>query len=590
MDSVAETACFTRAVRAAIVANKTPIHNHTGVKTSNYWLRVACVAEGKTGPLGGYGSFTKDFTMQLSDFKVSTRLNFAFALVVSLSLLSTGLALRTLGAVAHDLEDVVMDNNAKIHINNIMAEDVHIVARVIRTVALLDDRAAKERESLKITEARNAYDTNWAALQKFSASDQGKVNRAKIAQAAGVAHALNSQVLQLGMADKPAEATALLLQQAGPATAQWLAAIHDNIRLQEDNNAADYALAMTEYQFARNALIAFSLLSVVLAALAGALITRSIVRQLGAEPSTATALAQGVAAGNLGVQIRLRAGDTTSLMAQLLSMQNSLVQLVTQVRIGSESVATASAEIAQGNHDLSARTEQQASALEETAASMEQLSATVRQNADSAAHANQLAQSASTVAVQGGDVVAEVVTTMQGINDSSKKIADIISVIDGIAFQTNILALNAAVEAARAGEQGRGFAVVASEVRSLAGRSAEAAKEIKILIGASVDRVAQGTALVDKAGSTMAEVVSAIRRVTGIVGEISAASGEQSAGVSQIGEAVVQIDQVTQQNAALVEEMAAAASSMKTQAQDLVASVAVFTLPTAAGMGLPRLR
>jgi methyl-accepting chemotaxis protein len=266
-------------------------------------------------------------------------------------------------------------------------------------------------------------------------------------------------------------------------------------------------------------------------------------------------------------------------MAQLQSMQSSLVQLVLQVRQGSESVATASAEIAQGNHDLSARTEQQASALEETAASMEQLSATVRQNADSAAQANQLAQSASSVAVQGGDVVAEVVTTMQGINESSRRIADIISVIDGIAFQTNILALNAAVEAARAGEQGRGFAVVASEVRSLAGRSAEAAKEIKLLISASVDRVAQGTVLVDKAGATMTEVVSAIRRVTGIVGEISAASGEQSAGVSQIGEAVIQIDQVTQQNAALVEEMAAAASSMKNQARDLVNAVAVFTLP-----------
>ncbi len=517
--------------------------------------------------------------MQLSDFKVSTRLNCAFALVVALSLLSSGLALHALGEVAHDLEDVVLDNNAKIHINNVLAEDVHIVSRVIRTVALLDDRAAKEREGRKITEARDTYRSNWVALQKFPASSDGIAIRDKIVRAAETAEVLNNQVLQLGMADKPAEATALLLQQAGPATALWLAAIHDNIQLQESHNAADYALAMDEYRSTRTLLIGFSLLSVVLGALAGVLITRSIVRQLGAEPGTATALARGVASGNLGVQIRLRAGDTTSLMAQLQQMQASLVQLVRQVREGSESVATASAEIAQGNHDLSARTEQQASALEETAASMEQLNATVQQNADSAHQANQLAQSASTVAVQGGEVVAQVVTTMQGINDSSKKIADIISVIDGIAFQTNILALNAAVEAARAGEQGRGFAVVASEVRSLAGRSAEAAKEIKTLISASVDRVAQGTLLVDQAGSTMTEVVSAIRRVTGIVGEISAASGEQSAGMAQIGEAVVQIDQVTQQNAALVEEMAAAASSMKNQAQDLVASVSVFTLP-----------
>jgi methyl-accepting chemotaxis protein len=238
----------------------------------------------------------------------------------------------------------------------------------------------------------------------------------------------------------------------------------------------------------------------------------------------------------------------------------------------------ASAEIAQGNNDLSRRTEEQASALEETAASMEQLSATVKQNADNAKQANQLAMGASTVAVKGGEVVSQVVTTMKGINDSSKKIADIISVIDGIAFQTNILALNAAVEAARAGEQGRGFAVVASEVRSLAGRSADAAKEIKGLITASVERVEQGTALVDEAGATMTEVVTSIRRVTDIMGEISAASSEQSAGVAQVGEAITLMDQATQQNAALVEESAAAAESLKQQAQQLVQAVQVFEL------------
>ena len=241
-------------------------------------------------------------------------------------------------------------------------------------------------------------------------------------------------------------------------------------------------------------------------------------------------------------------------------------------------MATASAEIASGNNELSSRTESQASALEQTAASMEQLSATVKQNADSAAQANQLAMSASTVAIKGGEVVGQVVDTMKGINASSRKISDIISVIDGIAFQTNILALNAAVEAARAGEQGRGFAVVASEVRSLAGRSAEAAKEIKILINASVERVEHGTTLVDQAGATMTEVVSSIRRATDLMGEISAASNEQSLGVSQVGEAVTQMDQVTQQNAALVEEMAAAANGLKSQAQDLVQVVALFKL------------
>ena len=315
------------------------------------------------------------------------------------------------------------------------------------------------------------------------------------------------------------------------------------------------------------------------AGLFGFVLVRSISRELGAEPEEAAVVAQSVGAGDLTVRIDLKAGDSSSLMARLKAMQESLGQVVTNVRRGSEGVASASAEIAQGNQDLSARTEHQASALEQTAASMEELSATVKQNADSARQANQLAMNASTVAIKGGEVVSQVVQTMKGINESSRKISDIISVIDGIAFQTNILALNAAVEAARAGEQGRGFAVVASEVRSLAGRSAEAAKEIKSLINASVERVEFGSTLVDQAGVTMTEVVGSIRLVTDIMGEISAASSEQSTGVSQVGEAVTHMDQATQQNAALVEQMAAAASSLKSQAHDLVGAVAVFKLP-----------
>jgi len=300
-------------------------------------------------------------------------------------------------------------------------------------------------------------------------------------------------------------------------------------------------------------------------------------------------VAERVRDGDLTVPVVDVARDEFSpLLASMAEMQQALTRVVSAVRQGSDSVATASAEIAQGNNDLSARTEHQASALEQTAASMDELGATVRQNADNAQQASQFARTASDVAARGGDVVAQVVRTMRGIDESSSRIAEIIGVIDGIAFQTNILALNAAVEAARAGEQGRGFAVVAGEVRSLAQRSAEAAKEIKGLITDSVDRVRQGSELVERAGGTMAEVVDSIRRVTEVVSEISVASREQSAGVGQVGEAVTQMDQVTQQNAALVEESAAAAEALRAQAERLVAAVAVFRLQPADGDEAPR--
>ena len=315
--------------------------------------------------------------------------------------------------------------------------------------------------------------------------------------------------------------------------------------------------------------------------LAAVLITRSIVRPI----TDAVGIADHIASGDLTQKIVVSGRDETSqLLTAMQKMQQALSSLVSSVRQGAEGVATASAQIAQGNQDLSSRTEQQASALEQTSASMEEMGSTAQQNADNARAASQLAASASSVAVQGGEVVGQVVSTMREIQHSSQKISDIIGVIDGIAFQTNILALNAAVEAARAGEQGRGFAVVAGEVRTLAQRSAAAAKEIKQLINASVERVEQGTTLVDRAGSTMQEVVQSIQRVTDIVGEISSASQEQNAGVNQVAEAVTSMDQTTQQNAALVEESASAAASLQQQADQLLKSVSVFRVNGGASM------
>ncbi len=313
--------------------------------------------------------------------------------------------------------------------------------------------------------------------------------------------------------------------------------------------------------------------------------SRKIVRQIGGELDYAAGVIRQVSEGDLTVVVETKAKDRSSLLFDLKRMSNSLTDIVTDVRNNTDSITAASREIAKGNADLSSRTEEQASSLEETASSMEELTATVKQNSEHAKQANQLAANASDVAVKGGLAVNEVVQTMASISDSSKKIVDIISVIEGIAFQTNILALNAAVEAARAGEQGRGFAVVASEVRNLAQRSAAAAKEIKTLIGDSVDKVDIGAKQVDQAGATMGEVVAAVKRVTDIMAEISAASDEQSTGIEQVNRAITQMDDVTQQNAALVEEAAATAESMKDQAVSLLEAVSIFKLSEARGEG-----
>ncbi|OJU86550.1 MAG: hypothetical protein BGO13_03880 [Burkholderiales bacterium 66-5] len=387
-----------------------------------------------------------------------------------------------------------------------------------------------------------------------------------------------NKVMALAVAHQKDAGRDALLKEAVPAHQAVFAALNALSESQQQLMRETAGSAQTTASDTRALMLAIGLVAVVVGSLIAWWLTRSITTQLGGEPASASAVAQEIASGNLAAAVPVRPGDTNSLMATMHTMRSSLAEVVQQVRRSSESVASASGQIAQANMDLSSRTEEQASALQQTAASMEQLNSTVRQNADNALQANQLAKSASEVAARGGSAVGDAVKTMQGISESSHKIADIIGVIDGIAFQTNILALNAAVEAARAGEQGRGFAVVASEVRALAGRSAEAAKQIKSLITDSVERIESGTAHVNTAGETMKEVVQAIHRVTDLMGEISAASHEQSQGVTQVGEAVSQMDLVTQQNASLVEEMAASAASLENQAQELVKAIQVFTL------------
>ncbi len=528
--------------------------------------------------------------MNISSWTVRLRLIVGFGLVCGLMLIILGVGLFSMSRIEGVVRTIVDDRVPKIDAANTIEMQANIQSIALRDMLLASDAAERQKLVETMSQARSVGAKNVELLERLIVMPKGKDLLTKVKDLRSKYVAGQDAALALITADKTDEAKTFLGKELRPLLVGYMAGLAELTAFQTEAMDATAKTGDETYGQARTVMLALGLLALLVAAGVGYVITRSLLKDLGGEPHDAATLALAVSQGDFTQTVALKAGDTTSLMASLGAMQGNLAQIVTTVRTGSEGVATASAEIAQGNNDLSARTEQQASALEETAASMEELGSTVKQNADSARQANQLAQSASSVAVQGGKVVEQVVETMKGINDSSRKIADIISVIDGIAFQTNILALNAAVEAARAGEQGRGFAVVASEVRSLAGRSAEAAKEIKSLINASVERVEHGTALVDQAGTTMTEVVDSIRRVTDIMGEISAASNEQASGVEQVGEAVTQMDQATQQNAALVEEMAAAASALKGQAQELVQAVAFFKLGGAAGQApsMPR--
>jgi len=510
----------------------------------------------------------------MKSIKISTRILGTFGVLVLLLVVVVAMALLQLRSMRSSAETITGNALPSVEVINTLNTDL-ARTRLLELRHVNNDEpgymaqveAQFEQLQKHLAEAKKLYEPLIVTAEERELYTQFLRERERYVE-------LNKQLFEISRRGDKEQAKQLLGGESLKLYDQSSATLQKLIKFNGDVARGETLASEKVYDQAVSMLALAALIAVLGAAGAGIWLVRSIRAPL----EQAVQAADRVANGDLSGVIRVEREDETGrLLGALERMQSSLVQTVRSVRQNAEGVASASSQIASGNADLSGRTEEQASALEETAASMEQLGSTVRQNADNARAANQMAMNASQVAAQGGAVVAEVVETMKGINNSSQQIADIITVIDSIAFQTNILALNAAVEAARAGEQGRGFAVVAGEVRTLAQRSAEAAKEIKALISTSVQRVEQGTQLVDKAGATMADIVSAISRVTDLMAEIS-----ESQGVAQVGEAVTQMDQTTQQNAALVEESAAAAGALRKQAQDLVQAVAVFQLPASA--------
>jgi methyl-accepting chemotaxis protein len=516
--------------------------------------------------------------MNIENIKIGHRLTLAFTLTIVLLAVEVIVGTGRLSAVSKEVELTVNDRYFKISLLNDIKEAATQQTRSLRNALLPQDAGAVKTELDQVEQFGKDADAAQAKLDAIIALPEARQLLAAVNEARSkYASSMGRMLGQLKGGDRDA-AVATMSQSVRADQGAYFAAVNKLITFQVALMQASGKEATDTASTARTIMIALGVAGGILSLFTAWYITRSIVRPI----NFAVKVARTVADGDLSSSIQVRSTDEVGqLSAALKDMNDSLARIVTQVRQGTDTIATASAEIASGNADLSARTEQQAGSLEETASSMEELTATVKQNADNARQANQLALSASEFAGKGGAVVAQVVGTMASINDSSRKIVDIIGVIDGIAFQTNILALNAAVEAARAGEQGRGFAVVASEVRNLAQRSAAAAKEIKSLIADSVSKVDNGAKLVDQAGHTMADIVTSVKRVTDIIGEIASASQEQLDGIEQINVAISEMDETTQRNAALVEQASAAAGAMSEQASQLSGTVGVFTLAAA---------